>query len=190
MSSRHVVACAAAVLLGGQLLGAAVPATARVGGTKPPPSLWLAFVEGASRDIDGEWTGGHATVLRQASSWVNESVDHELIYPNAWRGITARISPARSGLRYSFEVTAGADPRTIHLRYSGVDSIEMTLAGELEVAAGRTTIVHLRPFAYQDVRGRKVPVSVRFVPFGMDVAFSVGRYDRARPLVIESMMKN
>jgi hypothetical protein len=190
MSSRHLVAFTCVVLLGSQLLTAAAPAATRIGATKPPRSLWIAFVEGASRDIDGEWTGGHATVLRQASSSANESVDRELIYPNAWRGITARISPAPSGLRYSFEVAAGADPRTIHLRYSGVDSIEMTQAGELEIAAGQTTMVHRRPFAYQNVYGRKIRVAVRFVPFGSDVAFSVGRYDRSRPLIIESIMKS
>ncbi len=173
-------------LLAAQLALAAAPMAARVADVKPK-SMWLAFVDGASRAVDGEWTDdGHATVLRLA----NESVYRDLLYANAWHGINARISPAATGLKYSFEVTAGANPRSIHLRYSGIDGIEMNDAGELEVAAGRTTIVHLRPAAHQNVHGRSVPVSVRFVQFGSDVAFSVGSYDRTQPLVIESVTKS
>ena len=186
MSTRFFLAPAVVALLGVQLTAATAMGA---GGTKPP-SLWLAFVDGASRAIDGEWKGGHIRMLGPATPSANVLVSRDLIYANAWRGITARISQARSGLKYSFEVTAGADPRTIHLRYSGIDSIELTDAGELEIAAGRTTIVHLRPVAHQDVHGREVPVAVRFVPFGLDVAFAVGRYDRSRPLLIESITKS
>jgi hypothetical protein len=189
MFSRQFVAFGAIVLLGSQLLTAANPVTARVRATKPP-SLWLAFIDGASRHIDGEWTGGRAIVLRPANLSANESVYQDLIYTNIWRGITARISPAASGLKYSFEVAAFADPRAIHLRYGGADSIELINAGDLEISAGATTFVHLRPVAHQDVHGRPVPIAVRFVPFGSDVAFSVGRYDRSRPLVIESATKS
>src|SRR5436190_21122831 len=41
----------------------------RIVDTKRQRSLWLTFVDGAARDIDGEWgTGGHVTVLRRASA--------------------------------------------------------------------------------------------------------------------------
>jgi hypothetical protein len=109
----------------------------------------------------------------------------DMVYTSVWRGIHARISPTPKGLKYSFEVSPGGDPRAIHLRYSGADSIELTDAGEIALDAGGAMIVNARPTAYQQMNGRTVPVPVRFVQFASDVAFSVGSYDRSRPLLID-----
>ena len=158
----------------------------RIVDTKRQRSLWLTFVDGASRDIDGEWsTGGHVTVLRKASAADESPVFREIVYRNVWRGIDARVSAAADGLKYSFEVSPGADPRAIHLRYSGADRIELTDAGELALNAGGAVIVDTRPVAYQNIDGRKVMVPVRFVQFDADVAFAVGKYDRTKTLVID-----
>jgi hypothetical protein len=148
--------------------------------------LWIAFVDGAARDIDGEWTsGGHVAVLRRANTAADEPLFGDIVYTSVWRGIHARISAARDGLKYSFEVSPGADPRVIHLRYSGADRIELTDAGEITLDTGGATIVNARPTAYQQINGRTTPVPVRFVQFESDVAFSVGAYDRTKPLLID-----
>ena len=153
---------------------------------KPQRPLWLAFVDGASRNIDGEWTGGgHVAVLRRADPSDEEPLFHDMLYSSVWRGIHARISAAPNGLKYSFDVSPEGDPRAIHLRYSGADRIELTDAGEIELDAGGATIVNTRPTASQQVNGRAVPVAVRFVQFESDVAFSVGAYDRSKSLLID-----
>src|SRR5438105_11446870 len=144
----------------------------RIVDTKRQRSLWLTFVDGAARDIDGEWgTGGHVTVLRRASALRDEPIYRDVVYRSVWRGIDARVSAASKGLKYSFEVAPGADPRAIHLRYSGADNIELTEAGEVVVNAGGARIVDTRPVAFQRINGRTVPVPVRFVQFDSDVAF-------------------
>src|SRR5512140_2129587 len=92
----------------------------RIVDTKRDRSLWLTFVDGATRDIDGEWsTGGHVTVLRHATAGDSEPIYRDVVYRSVWRGIDARVSGTAKGLKYSFEVAPGADPRAIHLRYSG-----------------------------------------------------------------------
>jgi len=152
----------------------------------PRHPMWLTFVDGAHRDIDGEWSaGGHVAVLRYAA----EPIHREILYAAVWRGIAARVSPADSGLKYSFEVTPHADPRAIHLRYSGASHIELNDSGSLTIEADGAKIVATRPVAYQELNGRRVEIPVRFVPFDADVAFSLGSYDRTRPLVIESVTK-
>jgi hypothetical protein len=146
-------------------------------------SLWLTFIDGAARDIDGEWsTGGHVTVLRHATAADGESIYRDVVYRSVWRGIDARVSAAAKGLKYSFEVSPGADPRAIHLRYSGHDSIELTDAGEIVLDSGDATVIDTKPVAYQHINGRTVSVPVRFVQFDADVAFSVGGYDKTQPL--------
>src|SRR3954471_15148477 len=67
-------------------------------------SLWMTFVNGAARNIDGEWTtGGRVTVLRRATA-SDSPMYRDVVYRNVWRGIDARVSAAPSGLKYSFEV--------------------------------------------------------------------------------------
>jgi hypothetical protein len=155
----------------------------------PRRPTWLTFVDGAQRDIDGEWTsGGHIAVLRRATS-AAESLYSDIVYPRVWRGIDARVSATEHGLKYSFDVSSGADPRTIHLHYNGAARIELNDSGSLTIDADGSRIVVTRPVAFQQLNGRRAEVPVRFVPFDADVAFSVGSYDRAHPLVIESVTK-
>ena len=52
------------------------------------------------------------------------------------------------------------------------------------------TIVNTRPTDAQQINGRIVPVSVRFVQFDTDVAFSTGNYDRSRPLLIDVLQRS
>src|SRR5436305_11273949 len=61
---------------------------ARIVDTRPRRSLWLTFVDGAARDIDGEWgAGGHVTVLRRASASSDEPIYRDVVYRSVWRGI-------------------------------------------------------------------------------------------------------
>ena len=102
-------------------------------------------------------------------------------------GIDARISAASCGLKYSFEVLRGGDPRKNHLRYSGADRHRVDGGGELKLPAGGVTIVDSRPVASQKIGGRDAPVEVRFVQHGDEVTFAVGKSDRARPLTIDPL---
>jgi len=97
----------------------------------------------------------------------------------------ARVSAAAGGIKYTFEVAPGGDPRKIHLRYSGADRITLTPSGELRLDAGDTTFVDSRPIASQQIGGRKIPVDVRFVHRAGDVTFTLGKYDRAHALTID-----
>ena len=182
MRTRFLLSILGVALLCTQAWGVAARADV------PRRQAWLTFVEGAQRDIDGEWSGGHIAVLRQATA-AAEATYRDVVYPGVWSGITARVSPAENGLKYSFEVGPRADPRAIHIRYNGAAQIELNDSGSLTVDVDGARIAITRPLAYQQINGRRVAVPVRFVPFDADVAFSVGSYDRTRPLVIESVTK-
>ena len=107
------------------------------------------------------------------------------MYRSIWPGVDARISAASGGLKYTFDVAPGGDPRRIHLRYSGADRIVLTPRGELKLQAGDTTIVDSKPVASQQIGGRTIPVEVRFVQHGDEVTFAVGKYDRGSRLTID-----
>jgi hypothetical protein len=148
-------------------------------------SLWLMFVDGEARALDGEApTGGRVTVLRRANP-ASDAMYGEVVYRRVWPDIDARVSAAAGGIKYTFEIAPGGDPRRIHLRYSGADRITLTPGGELRLDAGETTLVDSKPVASQLIGGRTIPVEVRFVHREGDVTFAIGKYDRTRPLTID-----
>src|SRR5262245_21876546 len=151
-------------------------------------SLWLAFVDSDALRLDGESpSGGHVTFLHgtQTGNSARQIAYRDVVYRRLWPGIDARITGAAAGLKYSFEIAPHGDARSIHLRYDGADRVAINGRGELTIETGDTTIVDSAPTAYQEIDGRTVAVDVRFVTHDADVSFSVGPYDRERPLVID-----
>jgi hypothetical protein len=136
------------------------------------------FVEGTAR----------VAVLRRANA-TGDLPAGEVVYRSVWPRIDARIGAAAGGIKYTFEVAPGGDPRSIHLRYSGADRITLTPGGELRLDAGDTTFVDSKPVASQRIDGRIVPVDVRFVHRAGDVTFAVGKYDRTRLLTIDPTLR-
>ena len=137
-------------------------------------SLWLTFVDGAARDIDGErMTCGHVTVLRDASSSVDTLIYRDIVYRHVWHGIDARVSAGSKGLKYAFEVAPGADPRAIHLRTCGADRLELTSAGNwLSTPAARRG--RHGQWRIREINGRLVSIGVRFVQVESGLTFAVG----------------
>jgi len=144
------------------------------------------FVNGDARGLDGDApTGGHVTVLRRANATSDAPLYRDVVYRSVWPGVDARVSAATGGLKYTFDVAPGGDPRRIHLRYSGADRIVLTSGGELKLQAGDTTVVDSKPVGSQQIGGRTIPVEVRFVQHGDEVTFAVGKYDRGSRLTID-----
>ncbi len=158
----------------------------RIVDTRQQRSLWLMFVDGDAQAVDGDApTGGHIVVLRRANASSDAPLYRDVVYRSVWPGVDARVSAAAKGIKYSFEVSPGGDPRKIHLRYSGADRLALTADNELRLYAGDTTIVDSKPVASQRINGRDVPVEVHFVRRGNDVTFALGKYDRTRDLIID-----
>ncbi len=144
------------------------------------------FVDGDAQAVDGDApTGGRVTLIRRLNTTGVAPLYRDVVYRSIWPGVDARISAASGGLKYTFDVAPGGDPRRIHLRYSGADRIVLTPGGELKLQAGDTTIVDSKPVASQQIGGRTIPVEVRFVQHGDEVTFAVGKYDRGSRLTID-----
>jgi hypothetical protein len=109
-------------------------------------------------------------------------VDYDRVYP----GVDLAYRPDGKQLEFDFRVAAGANPDQIRMTYSGASKMHLNAAGDLvlDTDAGPASI--LKPVAYQDVDGKRVPVAANYamLPRG-EVGFHLGSYDRSRPLVID-----
>lgn len=108
-------------------------------------------------------------------------------YRNIYEGIDLAFYGALGRLEYDFVIAPGADPRRIRLQFDGVPRLALSEEGDLLL--GDRLRQH-KPYAYQVAPdGSKTEVQARFaLDAGRQVRFSVGTYDRARPLIIDPVL--
>lgn len=91
-------------------------------------------------------------------------------------------------LKSEFVVAPGADAARIRIRYSGV-APALQPDGTLWIAAGGQRWSEAAPYIYEEGDGKKTQVAGRYAMYrDGTVGFSLGAYDRTRPLVIDPLM--
>ena len=112
-------------------------------------------------------------------------VRYSSIYPGI--DLLFHGNPSAGGqLEFDFVVAPHADPRVIHLRFSGATRVHRAANGDLVVSTADGSCKFLKPTIYQLVNGRHVPAEGEFTfPAKNTVGFRLGRYDRAKTLVID-----
>lgn len=109
----------------------------------------------------------------------------KVVYPDLWPGIDLAYSGTIDRLKYEFVVQPGADPQHIRLAYGGA-TVSLGDAGELEVNTPIGSFQDAVPLAYQDVDGRRRPISVRYaLEDATTYGFRLGEHDSTLPLVID-----
>jgi len=82
-------------------------------------------------------------------------------------------------------IAPGEDPAALPLPVEEAHLIEVDRNGALLVHSG-DRVRRQKPYAYQDIDGRRRDVPIRFdITAAGDPRLVVGAYDRTRPLVIE-----
>ena len=111
-----------------------------------------------------------------------------LVYRDLWPGIDMVFRGSGGALKYEFHLEAGADPTDIRLAWGGAGSLSTDEAGRLLIATPLGRLTDARPTSWQRLGGRRVPVRSRYaLERGRThvYGFTLGRYDRHRPLVID-----
>src|SRR5688572_8189874 len=107
-------------------------------------------------------------------------------YRNVYPGIDLVYYGTRRQLEYDFIVAAGADPERIVLDFQGADRLEIDGQGDLVLHEATGPVRLKKPYAYQNIGGRRQEVAGRYaLQGGNRVSFDLGAYDRGRPLIID-----
>jgi len=121
-------------------------------------------------------------------------------YQNVYPGINLDYYGREGQLEYDFVVASGADPRVIHLGFTGADQLSLNAQGDLVLRAGGQDFVQHKPLVYQEVNGSRQEIPSAFAltnknapltkpPLNsQDVGFALGAYDTSRPLVIDPVL--
>jgi len=107
-------------------------------------------------------------------------------YAGVYLGVDLVFYGREGRLEYDFIVAPQADPNRIEVRFSGARRLGLDKQGDLVAAMKGGQIVFHKPLVYQEVNHKHMPVQGEFALVAKDTArFSLGRYDRARTLVID-----
>ena len=110
-------------------------------------------------------------------------------YENAYPGIDVVYTGTHGQLEYDFIVAPGADPKAIQLNFEGADRVEVAADGDLILHTAAGLIRQHRPLIFQDVDGARRQIEGGYVLNDKhQIGFRVGKYDPARPLVIDPVL--
>ena len=109
-----------------------------------------------------------------------------VVYKGLYPGIDLRYHGDGQSLKYDFIISPGADISQIAIRYDGVDRLNISSAGELEMTTSFGSVNEKAPFAYQEIIGKRENIACHFVfkdanTFG----FEADSFDYSIPLVID-----
>ncbi len=110
-------------------------------------------------------------------------------YRGLYPGVDAVLYGVGGRLEYDFEVAPRFDPARVRLRFGGQSAMTVDEAGDLRLVTPAGIVVHRRPVAYQLIDGTRRQVAAAFVRHASgDVGFTLGPYDRDRPLTIDPVV--
>ncbi|MGD0774258.1 MAG: SBBP repeat-containing protein [Candidatus Solibacter sp.] len=106
-------------------------------------------------------------------------------YHSVYPGIDVVYYGKENQLEYDFVLAPGADPDAIRLNFRGDVRVSLTPTGDLALDSHGAQVLQKAPVIYQDNQ----PIKGRYTLLAHNQAgFRLGRYDRARPLVIDPIL--
>lgn len=160
----------------------------------PPHSLQMGFVNASQNarivgqeELPGKinyFTGDNPAQWRSGVP-LYAKVRVEELYP----GISAAYYGNQQRIEYDLTVAAGANPASIVLDFSGVDTLRVGADGELILKLGGRRIIQPKPLVYQVADGKRQTIPGGYKILNSHrVAFAIGQYDHARALVIDPVL--
>jgi len=121
--------------------------------------------------------------------WLTEIPSYRQVRSaDVYRGIDLLWTSSGGEVEYQFLVGARADASGIAWRIEGARGIHVDDSGDLMVEAGANALRCRRPFAFQDIHGRRGAVDVRYEVDGETVKLRLGEYNHSLPLIIDPVI--
>jgi len=119
----------------------------------------------------------------------NVSIYKQVRYKDVYPGIDLVYYGNQLRVEHDFVLAAGADPRLVEMEVKGADGLSVAANGDLVLQKASDEVRLLAPVLYQEFHGMQVPVTGGYrVSNSTHVSFTVGAYDKTKPLVIDPVL--
>ena len=105
-----------------------------------------------------------------------------------WQGIRLKVRAYGNNVEKLFYVEPGAKAKNIKVRIEGAKRLELAEDGRLKVITEKGYICFTKPFAYQEIDGKRKQIKVAYVIRGDEYTFKLGKYDQTKPIVIDPLL--
>jgi hypothetical protein len=160
----------------------------------PPTSrtMRISFVRSNpdARLSGSDETGGKVNYFigNNPEAWHKDLPSYRAItYKDLYCDVDLTFRGNDGGLKGTYTVSPGADPAQIGWRYRGAESLKIDQHGNLKIKlGGHDEIIEEAPVAWQESANGRVPIESRyFIAKDGTVRFSLGPYDKSKPLIID-----
>src|SRR3972149_3305628 len=121
-----------------------------------------------------------------------------IIYKELYKGIDMKFYGNNQQMEYDLIVKPDANPSQVRFSYEGIESLNITGDGDLEVGLKQGKLIHKRPYIYQEVNGKRVQINGKFKVFQplhtanghllFSYGFQVASYNKKYPLIIDPVL--
>ncbi len=117
----------------------------------------------------------------------------EITFKDLYSNIDVTFYGSNRNLEHDVIVRPGGDFSEVKFAYRGIEGLELTPEGDLEVILSSGRLIEKRPVIYQEIDGRRVPVKGSYKLLGekdgaFAYGFSIASYDHTRDLVIDPVL--
>ncbi len=109
----------------------------------------------------------------------------EITYQNIYSGIDLKWYQKEGHLKYDYLVAAGANYKTIQLKFNGANSIKLNNKGELVIATPLGNIIEQSPLVVQNNK----TLNAKWVIKNRIVSFDIENLDPKQPFVIDPAVR-
>jgi hypothetical protein len=126
-------------------------------------------------------------LLNRAGDILGGVANTKVFYEDLWPGISLTYETNSKGITEStYRLATGADVASIRLRYNVPVSLEKNGTLKFKFSTGYFT--ESSPEAWQEIDGKRMPVTAAFKEFNGEVGFQLGSYDPKYPLTIDPVL--
>lgn len=111
-----------------------------------------------------------------------------LLFKNVWSGIDVSLNAREQNFEKLFVVRPGADAAQIDILVEGAEKLSVAKDGTLGVQIQAVALSFTKPFAFQRVGGREMPVDVSYVVRNGSYGFQLGDFDPRYAVVIDPLL--
>jgi hypothetical protein len=105
-----------------------------------------------------------------------------------YKEIELKLKAYGNNVEKLFYLKPGADSQLINVKIDGARTLRVSGRGELEAETDLGIVRFTKPFAYQEIGGKRQYVKVAYAVKGDVYGFKLGDYDREKELVIDPLL--
>ena len=113
----------------------------------------------------------------------------QIHYNNIYNNIDIALYSLGTKLKYDVIINPGGNIKDVQFQYEGTDNIMIDDNGNLHIKTSINEIIEQKPYAYQEIDGKKIEVPCQFTVKNNIVTFKLLKsYKKKYPLVIDPIL--